>query len=100
VLSRGRWNSEAFAAQTDQLITGVDGTTVSWGYAGQRTADAVNGISVSDVRWFYDRIAGFTDEQIADALRASGATADEVVTFTKAILERFEKLRAVAQAAG
>jgi len=100
VLSRGRWNSEAFAAQTDQLITGLDDTTVSWGYAGQRTADAVNGILVSDVRWFYHRIAGFTDAQIADALRASGATADEVLTFTKAILERFEKLRAVAQAAG
>ncbi len=100
VLSRGRWNSEAFAAQTDQLITGLDGTTVSWGYAGQRTADAVSGISVSDVRWFYQRIAGLTDAQIADALTASGASADEVRAFTSAIRGRIEKLREVAQAGG
>ena len=100
VLSRGRWDSEAFAGQTDQLITGVDGTTVSWGYAGQRTADAVSGISVGDVRWLHDRIAGITDAKIADALHASGATADEVVAFTKAIRARFEKLRTVAQATG
>ena len=96
VLSRGRWDSEAFAGQTDQLITGVDGTTVSWGYAGQRTADAVTGISVSDVRWFHDRIAGITDGQIADALRASGATAGEVTAFTTAIRARFEKVREIA----
>lgn len=84
----------------EQLITAVDGTRVTWGYAGQRTADAVENISVGDVRWLYERIGGLTDQQLADALRASGATAEEVVAFTTAILERIQKLRSVAQADG
>ena len=100
ILSRGRWNAEAFAAQTDQLITGVDGTVVRWGYAGQRTADAVEGISVSDVRWLHARLAPLTDAQFAGALRASGATADEVAAFTIAIRQRIDKLGAVTQATG
>jgi len=52
------------------------------------------------VRWLYERIRGLTDQQLADALRASGATAEEVVAFTAAIRERIEKLRSVAQADG
>jgi hypothetical protein len=95
VLSRGRWNAEAFASQTDQLITGVEGDQVSWGYAGQRTADAVDGISVGDVRWLHARLAPLTDEQIGAALRASGATAGEVRAFTIAIRQRIDRLAAV-----
>jgi hypothetical protein len=97
VLNRGRWNPEAFAAQTDQLIAGVDGTTVRWGYAGQRTADAVEGISVSDVQWLHARLAPLTDAQLAGALRASGATEAEVEAFTAAIRQRIDKLGSVAQ---
>lgn len=99
-MSRGRWNVEAFAAQTDQLITSIEGTTVRWGYAGQRTADAVEGISVGDVRWLHDRIGGLSDRQIGDALRASGATADETAAFTIAIRRRIDRLGSVAQEAG
>ena len=100
VLNRGRWNSEAFAAQTGQLITGVDGSRVSWGYAGQRTADAVENISVSDVQWLHGRLAPLSDAQLAGALRASGATAEEVAAFTVAIRQRIDKLGTVAQTAG
>ena len=95
---RGRWNVEAFAAQTEQLITGVDGATVRWGYSGQRTADAVDGISVSDVRWLHERLAAITDAQLSGALRASGATTDEAAGFTAAIRQRIDKLGAVTQA--
>lgn len=99
VINRGRWNSDAFAAQTDQLITGVEGTTVRWGYAGQRTPDAVEGISVSDVQWLHERLAPLTDAQLAGALRASGATAEEVAAFTRAIRQRIDKLATVNQLA-
>lgn len=98
ILSRGRWDVEAFAAQTEQLITGVDGATVRWGYSGQRTADAVDGISVSDVRWLHERLAAITDAQLSGALRASGATTDEAAGFTAAIRKRIDKLGAVTQA--
>jgi hypothetical protein len=97
-LSRGRWNAEAFAAQTDQLITGVDGTAVRWGYAGQRTADAVEGISVADVQWLHARLSPLTDAQLSGALLASGATAEEVAAFTVAIRQRIDKLGSVTQA--
>jgi hypothetical protein len=99
ILSRGRWNAEAFAAQTDQLITGVDGPAVSWGYSGQRTADAVDGISVADVGWLHQRLAPLTDAQLSGALRASGATAEEAAAFTTALRRRIDKLASVAQGA-
>ena len=50
VLSRGRWDSQVFAAQSEQFVLGVDGESVLWGYKGQRTADAVMDISRSDVQ--------------------------------------------------
>jgi len=50
------------------------------------------------VRWLYRRLRGLRDDQIADALRASGATAEEIAAFTVAIRARIDKLAAVAQA--
>jgi hypothetical protein len=99
VLSRGRWNVEAFASQTAQLITGVEDSMVRWGYAGQRTADAVEGISVADALWLHSRLAPLSDAQLSGALRASGATPDEVAAFTIAIRRRIAQLGTVAQAA-
>ena len=53
MLSRGRWDSGAYAAQGDQFVLGMDGERVLWGYKGQRTADAVADISRGDVQWLY-----------------------------------------------
>jgi hypothetical protein len=97
VLSRGRWDIEAFASQSDQLVTGIDGDKVLWGYKGQRTADAVQDITKDDVAWLYDRVRDLTDEQIGAAIRASGGTETEIVGFTKAIRARLERLREVAE---
>ena len=58
VLSRGRWNCEAFAGQNEQFITGSTATTCLWGYKGQRTADAMQDITKDDVRWLYARLGG------------------------------------------
>ena len=96
VIQRGRWDAKAFAAQNDQLITSVtddpNGGIVSWGYAGQRTADAVAGITIADVRWLHQYLAAISPEQIAAALRASGGTDQEVADFTKAIRARIDLL--------
>ena len=92
VLNRGRWNAASFAAQNEQLITGTDGEVVKWGYAGQRTADAVENITIADVRWLHQYLAAISSEQIATALRASGGTDQEVADFTKAIRARFDLL--------
>ena len=97
VLSRGRWDCQAFAAQNDQFVTGIDGDTVLWGYKGQRTADAITGLSVHDVRWIYQYLGGLSDEQIAAGLRASGGTETEIAEFTKSLRIRIDRLRAVAE---
>ena len=93
VLSRGRWDCAAYAAQNDQFVLGTDGDHVLWGYKGQRTADAVMNISIDDVRWLYTYLGGLTDDQLAAGLRASGATESEIADFTAAIRARLNRLR-------
>ena len=95
VLSRGRWDCQAYAAQTDQFVLGVDGDRVLWGYKGQRTADAVADISVGDAQWLYKYLGGLTDEQIAAGLRASGGTESEIAEFTSALRARLDQLQAL-----
>jgi hypothetical protein len=97
VLSRGRWDCNAYASQTDQFVLGFDGDHVLWGYKGQRTADAIMDITRADVQWLYKHVGALTDEQLAAGLRASGGTESEIADFTKALRTRLDKLRDVAQ---
>jgi len=92
ILSRGRWNAAAFAAQTNQFVLGSDAGHVLWGYKGQRTDDAILGIGKEDVRWLYGVLKDVSAEQLDAALRASGATASEVKDFTQAIRARIDRL--------
>lgn len=66
--------AEAYAAQNEQFVTGVDGDLVHWGYQGQ-----------------------LTDEQLRAGFLASGADAGEAERFTAAIRGRIETLRDVTQ---
>ncbi len=96
VVQRGRWDVSAYAAQNESFIMGIDGDVVRWGYQGQRTADATEGITVDDVRWFH-RLAGqLTDEQLHRGFVASGATPDEAGYFTAAVRARINKLAEIA----
>jgi hypothetical protein len=96
ILSRGRWNAAAYAAQNDQFIMGIDGgpegDQVLWGYKGQRTEDAIRGIHKTDARWLYGLLSGLTDAQLAAAIRAAGGTESEITDFTNAILDRIQRL--------
>lgn len=96
VLSRGRWDCQAYAAQTEQFVLGVEADFVQWGYKGQRTADAVMDISRADVQWLFKYLGGLTDEQLAAGLRASGGTETEIAEFTAAIRARLDHLRDLA----
>jgi hypothetical protein len=97
VLSRGRWDCNAYAAQTDQFVLGVEGDRVLWGYKGQRTADAVMDITRADVQWLYKYVGGLSDDQLAAGLRASGGNETEIADFTKALRARLNKLRDAGQ---
>jgi hypothetical protein len=95
---RGKWDAEGYAAQNAEFVKGVreDGT-VEWGYLGQRTEDATEGITVEDVRWLHAFVGRITDEQIRAGLRASGATDEETEIFTRALRGRIRLLGRVAQ---
>jgi hypothetical protein len=93
VLSRGKWDCEAYAAQSPQFVQGVDEQgCVRWGYTGQRTADAALDIAVDDVEWIYRRLRRLTGGQIRSALRASGANEHETETFAGALAARIASL--------
>lgn len=98
--TRSKWDCEGYAAQTDQFITGVENGLVKWGYVGQRTDDAREGIKVADVRWLYAYVGRITDDQLREGLRASGATDEEVECFTSAIRARIERLGRVCEMSG
>jgi hypothetical protein len=95
VLSRGRWDCQAYSAQSDQFVLGVDGDLVQWGYKGQRTADAVTDITRDDVQWLYKYLGRLSDDQLAAGLRASGGTESEIADFTKALRGRLDQLRSL-----
>jgi hypothetical protein len=95
VVTRGRWDPEGFAAQTPQFVTGVANGFVSFGYAGQRTADVAHGIPVADVQWLHPYLERVNRDFLTRALRASGASDDEAAGFTAALLERIRQLGAV-----
>jgi len=98
IVTRGRWDAEGFAAQTAEFVVAVDQDAVKFGYAGQRTGDVATGITVQDVRWLHRYLGRITDAQLADALRASGASAEEVERFTSALRQRIAQLGRVSGA--
>ncbi|HXG89530.1 MAG TPA: hypothetical protein VNJ02_14470 [Vicinamibacterales bacterium] len=95
VVTRGRWDPAGFAAESEAFVQGVNGEVVNFGYTGQRTADIATGIRVSDVRWLMSTLGRLSDAQIADAVEASGGTAEEMAGFTAALRARLDRLSAV-----
>jgi hypothetical protein len=93
VVTRGRWDPAGFAAQTPHFVTGVTNGFVQFGYTGQRTGDARANITVDDVRWLCRYLGRITDDQFRTALRASGATPEEVESFTTSLRSRVDQLR-------
>lgn len=96
VVTRGRWDAEGFAAQTAQFVTGVANGFVQFGFTGQRTGDARGNILVEDVRWLCLYLARITDDQLRAGLKASGATPEEMESFTASLRARIQQLQAVS----
>jgi hypothetical protein len=93
VVSRGRWDCHAFAAESESFVTGVDGEYLRFGYTGQRTSDIADDIRVTDVEWFLGRVDRLTQTQFVEAVRASGGTEEEAVVFAGALRARLDRLR-------
>jgi len=95
IITRGRWNAAAFAAQTPQFVGAADDGIVRFGYAGQRTEDLASGITPRDVAWLCRYLGQISDDQIEAALRASGATGPERAQFTASLRQRINQLLGV-----
>jgi hypothetical protein len=94
---REKWDCAMYESQTAQFVKGVAGGFVKWGYIGQRTDDAIEGISVEDVRWLYGYLGRITDDQIRDGLIVSGASSEEAACFTRALRERINQLKSICE---
>ncbi len=95
--SREKWDCEGFAGQSKDFIKGVKPSgIVEFGYSGQRTSDVAEGITTRDVRFVYKFLGQLSDDQLRDALRASGATEEEVVCYVNAMRERLTQMSKVA----
>ena len=96
-LTRSKWDCEGFAAQNADFVRGVSGGVVQWGFTGQRTDEATEGIRVEDVRWLMRYLGRVGDGQMREGLLASGATREEADCFTRALRGRIEQLERVAR---
>ncbi len=97
VLSREKWDCKGFASQSKDFIKGVKNGEVVFGYSGQHTSDFTKGITPADVKWLHGYLGRLSDAQISDALKASGATAEEVSCFTSALRQRINQLKMATQ---
>jgi hypothetical protein len=95
--TRTKWDCAGYQSQNAEFIAGVERGVITWGYTGQRTDEAIEGITIEDVRWLYNYLGRVTDEQLRDGLLASGATAEETACFTTAIRERINLLGMVSR---
>ena len=96
VIEREKWDSEGYASQSADFIKKVEGETIKWGYHGQHTGDATDGVGVSDVKWILRYVGRITDAQLRAGLEASGATPAEVNVFTAAIRARINQMKGAA----
>jgi hypothetical protein len=96
-LTRSKWDCAGYESQNAEFIAGVESGVIKWGYTGQRTDEAIEGITVADVRWLYHYIGRITDGQLREGLLVSGATAEEAECFTRAIRERLTLLSIVSR---
>ncbi len=97
VFSREKWDCSGFAKQNREFVTSARNGLVEFGYKGQRTEDITRNIRISDVKWLIQSIGRITDDQLRTGLIASGADANEVGCFTRAIRERLEQLKRISE---
>jgi hypothetical protein len=95
LVTRGKWDCPGFQSQNETFLKIQPDGSLVWGYLGQRTEDISAGIEREDVRWFCRYAGRISNDQILQALLASGATDEEAECFIRAIRERLDQLKQV-----
>jgi hypothetical protein len=95
--TREKWDHKGYAKQTSDFVDGVDRNGfVGFGFQGKRTTTLTHGVTIADVKWLMQYLGRITDQQIADGLRAAGASPEETDSFAKSVRSRIEQLRKIA----
>jgi hypothetical protein len=74
----------------------VVGGNVLWGWNGVNRGAVTENITVSDVQWLMRYLGRISDDQLRDALSASGMTSIETNCYARALRARINALRQVA----
>jgi hypothetical protein len=94
---RSKWNCQQYSADSNHLVDGVENGFVVFNYQGKQGADIRKDVRVEDVKWLMERLGKVSDAQIEAALRASGATPEDLACFSKAFRIRLDQLKTVAE---
>ena len=89
---------EKYSADTQHIIDGVENGFVVFNHQGKQGHEVGREIKQQDVAWLMQRLGKLSDAQINAALKASGATPEEVSCFSPAFRSRLSQLTAVATA--
>lgn len=93
---RARWNCPVYSEQSSEFVQREADGTLRFGFVGKHDSHFKESVRAADVRWLMERLGRLTDRQLRDGLEASGATAEEVGCFTRALRVRLDQLRRVA----
>lgn len=85
---RTKWNLEDF--RKEEFIEKVEDGMVDLDYEGY---GGINKVPVAHAAWFASVAAQLTDEQLADAFRAAGATPEEAAGFSARMREKIAELQ-------
>ncbi len=97
VLGREKWDCRGFTSQTSDFVKEVKGGEVRFGFSGQHRTGFQTGIKATEVKWLMKYLGRVTDAQLSAALKASGATDEEVVCFTNTLRDRIRQLSDATQ---
>ena len=88
----GRKANDPAAWNKAKFIKGVKNGYLRMAYTGGKSQGIMNGITVSQGRWLYDRLRQLKESQIRDAFRAANYSAAEIDTLTRASQRRITEL--------
>jgi hypothetical protein len=94
-LSHSKWDPEAYAKQA--FIEGVSGSSLRLHYTG-KGGSAMKQVPLEHARWFAGIVGQLTDNQIAEAFRAGGATQAESSAFSARLRQKINELKSAVGA--
>lgn len=96
ISTRSKWDCKGYTNESNDFVKGVKDGKVEFGYQGKLTSDIASNITVGDVQWLMLQLKKLSDDEIHQALAASGANAEETACFTTAMRTRINALAKVA----